>query len=175
MSNSENRSAYSLDSQRYGKNPSLLDRHALRFLKLLRHTQESSNPVWKLQLLREVERYGLEISHNAKIGPGLYLGHAYGITVNSGATIGRNCNLHKGVTIGQENRGARKGAPTVGDCVWIGVNATVVGAITIGDDVLIAPNSYVNCDVPSHSIVLGNPCRIIRRDNATEGYIENTV
>ena len=120
-------------------------------------------------------RRGIEIKPATRIGEGLYLGHAYNITVNSGAVIGRNCNLHKGVTIGQENRGKRKGCPTIGDRVWIGVNATVVGKITIGDDVLIAPNSYVNCDVPSHSIVVGNPCVIKPRENATEEYINCTV
>lgn len=52
--------------------------------------------------------------------------------------------------------------------MWIGINAAIVGKIVIGDDVLIAPNSYVNCNVPSHSIVIGNPCRIIHKDNATE-------
>lgn len=67
------------------------------------------------------------------------------------------------------------GSPTLGNCVWIGVNATIVGNIRIGDDVLIAPNSYVNLDVPSHSVVLGNPCKIIHRDNATEGYINRKV
>lgn len=49
--------------------------------------------------------------------------------------IGSNCNIHKGVTIDQENRGLRKGVPTIGDCVWIVGNATIVGKITIGDDV----------------------------------------
>lgn len=53
----------------------------------------------------------------------------------------------------------------------MGINSTVVGAITIGDDVLIAPNTYVNCDIPSHSIVFGNPCVIKHKDNAMEGYI----
>lgn len=120
-------------------------------------------------------KYGLELGKGASIAPGLYLGHPYGITVNPKARIGRNCNLHKGCTIGQENRGVRKGAPTLGERVWVGVHATVVGAVTIGDDVLIAPNSYVNCEVPSHSIVVGNPCRIIPRDNATEGYVERLV
>lgn len=80
-------------------------------------------------------------------------------------------NIHKGVTIGQENRGRRKGTPVIGNNVWIGVNATVVGKIKIGDDVMIAPNSLVNCDVPSHSLVIGNPCIIKHRDNATEGYL----
>lgn len=113
-------------------------------------------------------KYGLELGRGSNIAPGLYLGHAYGITVNPHAKIGKNCNLHKGCTVGQENRGRRKGAPVVGERVWIGSNTTVVGAITIGDDVLIAPNTYVNQDVPSHSIVVGSPCRIISRENATE-------
>lgn len=76
------------------------------------------------------ERYGLEIPSTTQIGPGLYLGHAFNITVNEAAVIGANYNLHKGVTIGQENRGKRKGAPVLGDCVWVGVNATVVGVFT---------------------------------------------
>lgn len=77
------------------------------------------------------------------------------------------------MTIGQENRGRRKGAPTIGNKVWLGVNSTIVGNITIGDDVLIAPNSYVNFDVPPHSIVIGNPGKIIHRENATQDYINN--
>lgn len=111
---------------------------------------------------------------NLKVGKGLYLGHAYNITINPNAGIGEWCNIHKGVTIGQQNRGKLKGAPKIGDMVWIGVNATIVGKIEIGDDVLIAPNAYVNCDVPSHSIVIGNPCVIHHRDKATEGYINET-
>lgn len=71
--------------------------------------------------------------------------------------------------------GGRQGAPVIGNEVWIGINAAIVGKITIGDDVLIAPNSYVNCDVPSHSIVFGNPCIIKHRENATEGYINRKV
>lgn len=131
--------------------------------------------MWRFLRKKMQAHYGLEIPGYATIGEGFYIGHAYGITVNPDAVIGRNCNIHKGVTIGQENRGKRKGAPVLGDCVWLGVNSTVVGAVTIGDDVLIAPNSYVNCDVPSHSIVIGNPCRIIPRDNATEGYVNKRV
>lgn len=64
--------------------------------------------------------------------------------------------------------GGRQEVPAIGNDVWIGINAIIVGKITIGDDVLIAPNSYVNCDVPSHSIVFGNPCIIKHRENATE-------
>ena len=80
-----------------------------------------------------------------------------------------------GVTIGQENRGKRKGCPVIGDNCWIGTNAVIVGKITIGNDVLIAPLSFVNFDVPSHSIVIGNPAKIIHKENATHEYINRTV
>ena len=106
-------------------------------------------------------------------GGGIYIGHAYNITINQNAKIGRNCNIHKGVVIGQVNRGKRKGYPTIGDRVWIGINSAIVGKVTIGDDVLIAPNSFVNVDIPSHSVVFGNPCIIKHRDWATEGYVNN--
>ena len=126
-------------------------------------------------ILHYKEKYGLEISDVNKIGAGFYLGHAFNITINPNAVIGKNCNVHKGVVIGQTNRGNNKGVPVIGDEVWIGINAAIVGGITIGDDVLIAPNSFVNCDVPSHSIVFGNPCIIKHRDNATEGYINKKI
>lgn len=120
-------------------------------------------------------RYGLEIPPSAEIGPGLYLGHAFNITVNPAARIGKNVNLHKGVVIGQENRGPRKGAPVIGDRVWVGANAVIVGKVTVGNDVLVAPGAYINCDVPSHSVVVGNPCSIHTHEGATEGYINSPV
>lgn len=120
-------------------------------------------------------RKGLEISTVNPIGGGIYIGHAYNITINCRAKIGRNCNIHKGVVIGQVNRGPRKGYPTIGNRVWIGINSAIVGKVTIGDDVLIAPNSFVNVDIPSHSVVFGNPCVIKHRDWATEGYVNNIV
>ena len=89
--------------------------------------------------------------------------------------IRKNINIATGVTIGQENRGKRKGCPTIGDNVWIGTNSVIVGNIKIGNDVLIAPLAFVNFDVPDHSVVIGNPARIIFKENATEGYINKTV
>lgn len=162
-----------LDKVRYGgaKMPT--------FQKYYRKSQEAHNKilslVYRALFAYHKRKVNVELYYGTKIGEGLYVGHAYGITVNANAVIGKNCNLHKGVTIGQENRGSRKGTPVIGDHVWIGVNSTVVGNVTIGDDVMIAPNSFVNCDVPSHSIVFGNPCVIKHRDYATEGYINRTV
>lgn len=125
----------------------------------------------KLRMMKYSRKYGLEISTNAHIGRGLYLGHPYNITVAGGVTLGDNVNLHKGCTIGRENRGRRDGVPTIGNCVAIGINATVIGNIHIGDDVMIAPNSFVNFDVPDHSVVIGNPGVIHSKWDATSGYI----
>lgn len=89
--------------------------------------------------------------------------------------IGRNVNVAAGAVIDAENRGKRKGAPTVSDCCWIGSNAVVVGKINVGEDVLIAPLSFVNFDVPPHSVVVGNPGRIIPKENAVDSYVCNRV
>ncbi len=148
------------------------------FQKYLRKYQDARSPFRLLYYVLyklSSKMSHIEISPDCKMGGGLYIGHPYCITVNPKAIIGKNCNIHKGVTIGQENRGKRKGTPVIGNEVWIGVNATIVGNITIGDDVLIAPNSYINCDIPSHSVVFGNPCIIKAKDNATENYINNRI
>lgn len=149
--------------------------HMPAFQRFYRKAQMSRSKPMRLvykalfKLLRD--RRFIELSADCRIGGGLYLGHAYCITINPNTRIGRNVNIHKGVTIGQENRGTRKGAPAIGDEVWIGVNSTIVGNVTIGSDVLIAPNTYVNCDIPPHSVVFGNPCVIKRRDDAVRDYI----
>lgn len=164
---------YKSDKVRGGANPP--------YQKLFRNlTDGSHSKNWGGKIMYLMYKfwcriYCVEIPLSVKIGKGLYIGHPYAITISGAAVIGENCNISKGVTIGSENRGRRKGAPTIGNKVWIGVNSTVVGNIVIGDDVLIAPNSYVNVDVPSHSIVLGNPCVIKHCDHATEGYICCTV
>lgn len=120
-------------------------------------------------------KYGFQISPYATIGRGLYLGHFGHIIVSDKTKIGDNVNLAPGVVIGRTNRGEKKGDPTIGSKVWIGSHAVVVGGITIGNNVLIAPNAYVNQDVPDNSIVIGNPCRIIQSEKAIDGYINNVI
>ena len=145
----------------------------LKFVKKLRRAQMKPSFFNRLLLKLYGRKYGNEISPDATIGKGVYLGHAYNITVADGCVLGDNVNLHKGCTIGRETRGVRKGCPTIGNLVYIGVNATVIGNIKIGNDVMIAPGSFVNFDVPDHSIVIGNPGKIISRPNATADYISN--
>lgn len=167
------------DIKRYGRGWGTFFLHHYRFLFWLRLAQFSRSRlmriICKVRLKLFSERFGLEIQAGTQIGKGFYIGHPFNITINPNVVIGNNVNVHKGVTIGAENRGRRKGTPIIGNFVWIGVNATIIGNITIGDDVLIAANSFVNTDIPSHSIVIGNPCIIHHKDSATDGYISNPV
>ena len=155
-----------------------LFQHRLRYVIYFRYAQNAKNKLSRLffeyKLFRLSRKYGIEIKTQTKIGKGFVMTHAYNITVSPLATLGDNVNMMKGSTIGLSG-GKHKGAPTIGNCVYIGINSAVVGGITIGDDVLIAPNSFVNEDVPSHSIVIGNPCKIIPKENATKEYIYNRV
>lgn len=119
-------------------------------------------------------RYGLEISPATRIGPGLYIGHFGGIVISPEATLGSNVNVAQGVTIGVTRRGARIGAPILGDRVWIGANAILVGKISIGNDALIAPGAYVNFDVPEHAVVMGNPGKVVA-DTGSTGYVNRVL
>lgn len=154
-------------------------RSEIKYMYWFRKAKDASNPISKffarLKLLRLSEKTNIQIPWGTKIGEGFYIGHCGRIIINPRAVLGKNINIATGVTIGQENRGKRKGCPIIGDNVWIGTNSVIVGKITIGTDVLIAPLSYVNFDVPDHSIVIGNPAKIIHRENATENYINRTV
>ena len=130
---------------------------------------------YRLRLKALSEKTGIQIPTQTKVGEGFYIGHFGTIIINPEVKIGRNVNIATGVTLGKTNRGEKSGVPTIGNEVWIGTNAVIVGNITVGDDVLIAPNTYVNEDVPPHSVVVGNPAVVHPRENATEGYINRRV
>lgn len=118
-------------------------------------------------------KYGFQIPYYTEIGYGFYIGHFGTIVINGSAILGNNINVSPGVTIGMTNRGMNKGVPTIGDDVWIGTNAVIVGKIKIGNNVMIAPNSFVNFNVPNNSIVIGNPGQIHKKENATKHYVEH--
>ena len=146
-----------------------------RYICYLRWYQSKKlRSIARLFLRHICSKTSIEIGWKTSIGPGLQLVHSGNIAVNNDAVIGDNCTIYPGVIIGMEFRGKRIGNPTIGNNVWIGPNAVIVGDVTIGDDVLIAPLTYVNFDVPSHSVVLGNPGVIKPKENATEKYIVRT-
>lgn len=99
-------------------------------------------------------KYGIQIP-TTKIGGGFYIGHFGNIVVNSKVQLGRNCNISQGVTIGVQgvtigvtNHLEGQGIPKIGDRVWIGANAVIVGPVSIGDNSFIGPLAFVNFNVP---------------------------
>lgn len=151
----------------------------LKYIALYRKANMCNFKPLKLFYMLRLKKLGnkthIQIPARTSIGEGFYIGHLGRVIINPEAKLGKNINISTGVTIGAENRGERKGAPTISDNCWIGTNAVIVGNIKIGEDVLIAPLTYVNFDVPSHSIVIGNPGRIIQKENATADYVCNRV
>ncbi|MFC4308918.1 serine O-acetyltransferase [Steroidobacter flavus] len=101
--------------------------------------------------------WGIEIPRSAKVGPGLYIGHYGGITVSSIAVIGRDCNLSQNITIGVSGAGKKRGAPTIGDNVYIAPGARVVGKISIGHNVKIGANAVIHKDLPDNAIAVLDP------------------
>lgn len=130
---------------------------------------------YKYKSININRKYLSQLGDSTEIGEGLYIGHVGNIYINPRAVFGKNINIAQGVTIGQTNRGEKIGCPSIGDNVWIGANSSIVGNIKIGNDVLIAPNAYVNVDIPDHSIVIGNPAQIHYKKNATQNYINRTI
>jgi len=106
------------------------------------------------------------IDPGATIGEGLYMGHIGGIHINYQVVIGRNCDITHRVTIGTSALG-RQGAPVIGDEVYIGTGATIVGKIKIGNGAKIAANTLVIANVPDGATVMGVPGRIIMRPPKT--------
>jgi len=92
-----------------------------------------------------------------EIGPGLFIAHGYATTL-AAERIGANCYVHQGVTIGWDYRSER--APIVGNNVFIGAGAVIVGAVTVGDGARIGANAMVLCDVPAGATAVGVPARV---------------
>ena len=118
-------------------------------------------------------KFGISIPLEAEIGSGFYIGHFGGIIVYPFSKIGKNCNLSQGVTLGKTNRGKKAGYPTIGDNVYIGPGAKVIGAVKVGNNVAIGANCVVTNDVPDNAVVVGIPGRVISYDGS-DGYVCNT-
>lgn len=102
------------------------------------------------------ERLGFEIPRGV-FGPGLSIAHHGTITVNGEAVVGHNCRIDTQTTIGD----VRGEAPRIGDNVYIGSGARILGGVTIGDEVAIGANAVVIEDVPDRVTVGGIPARVI--------------
>lgn len=109
------------------------------------------------------------IGRGAEFGPGFVLIHSMGVVINGSVRGGANVSIEHQVTIGAE----RRQSPVIGDDVFIGAGAKILGSITIGDGARIGANAVVLRDLPPHVTAVGIPARIVRRrspENATPDF-----
>jgi serine O-acetyltransferase len=104
---------------------------------------------------------GIRIELSADIGPGLYIGH-FGNIVLRHCALGERCSISQSVHIEPELGG--EFGPQLGDRVWVGAHAVVIGNYRVGSGSTISAGTVVQRDIPESSLCMGNPARVVFRD-----------
>lgn len=159
-----------------------LDRKAEREVSKMRRLYEKGGLINKYRS-RRIEnklrlKYGLVLNCSAKIGKNFQIRHPQGIRIGRTAEVGDNCKVYPyfvamAALKGDEERVAAhiRRHPKIGNDCILGSKASVIGPITIGDDVTIGACAIVTKDVPPHSVVKGlNQIRPKRLEEIPEKY-----
>jgi len=104
-----------------------------------------------------------DVDLQATLGKGLMLPHPNGVVIHGEARIGDDCMIMQQVTVGMIDESE---VPVIGNRVYIGAGAKIIGKLTVGDGARIGANAVVVNDVPSNATAVGIPARIIRRASA---------
>lgn len=146
---------------------------ANRFAYLQKRYLAQKNPALKrilrIKLRKLMVRYGSDLPINNKMPEGCRFPHGLmGIFVSREAVIGKDCVIFQHVTIGSNTLpdSSSKGAPVLGDHVFIGAGAKIIGNVHIGDNVRIGSNCVVAKDVPANSTVVPAAARVIEHAEA---------
>lgn len=140
-----------------------------------RWAHEFNHWLWK-KGLHGIARYfsqcvrfwtGVEIHPGAQIGRRFFIDHAMGVIIGETTVIGDDCVLYQNVTLGGTGKETGKRHPTLGNNVMVGVGASVLGSITIGDNSKIGGGSVVVKDVPPNCTVVGVPGHIVMQDGVS--------
>jgi serine O-acetyltransferase len=97
------------------------------------------------------------IGRGAEFGPGLVMIHSTGIVINGEVRGGKGIHIEHQVTIGAE----RRESPVIGDDVFIGAGAKIIGNVSIGDGARIGANAVVIDDVRPYHTAVGVPARVV--------------
>ncbi len=123
---------------------------------------------WKFvaRLISQIARFltGIEIHPGAQIGRGFFIDHGMGVVIGETAEVGDWVTLYQGVTLGGTGKQSGKRHPNIEDHVMIGVGASVLGAITVGEGARIGGGAVVVKDVPPHTTVVGIPAHVVQTD-----------
>ncbi len=111
------------------------------------------------RLISQISRFltGIEIHPGAKIGRRLFIDHGMGIVIGETATIGDDCTIYHGVTLGGTGKDKYKRHPDLGNNVMVGCGAKILGPIKIGNNVKIGANAVVTKSVEDNVTVIGIP------------------
>lgn len=115
------------------------------------------------RLISQIGKFftGIEIHPGAKIGRRLFIDHGTGIVIGETATVGNDCTIYHGVTLGGTGKDRNKRHPDIGDNVMIGCGAKILGPIKIGNNVKIGANAVVTKNVEDNSTVVGIPGKVL--------------
>jgi serine O-acetyltransferase len=118
------------------------------------------------RLLSQISKFltGIEIHPGAQIGRGFFIDHGNGVVIGETAEIGDNVLLFHQVTLGNSDfYSTGKRHPSIGNDVIIGAGAKILGPITIGNFSQIGAGTIVTKNIPTCSVVVGNPGQVIKR------------
>lgn len=107
---------------------------------------------------------GAVIGRGAVFGSPFVILHSVGIVINSKVVGGRDVYLESGVVIGETKRGC----PLLGNDIFIGSGAKIIGSVSVGNNVTIGANAVVNASFPDNVVVAGVPAKIVRRKTLLE-------
>lgn len=122
--------------------------------------------------VRAVPPLYCDYGKNIRVGENFFANFHFTVLDSAPVTIGKNAQIAPNVSIytaghplhpDPRNTGVEYGmAVTIGDNVWLGGNVVICPGVTIGDNVVIGAGSVVTKDIPSWSLAVGNPCRVLR-------------
>ncbi len=107
--------------------------------------------------------WGIRIDPSASIGKGLRILHFGGIVIER-CRLGENCSVHQLVHIGASPGQSSQSGPSIGDNVWIGPHARIIGPVVLGNNVTVSAGSVVKRDVADGCLVVGAPARVVRKN-----------
>jgi serine O-acetyltransferase len=140
--------------------------HAIVVHRYVTHPLYRAGVPFVPRLISQVMRFatGMEIHPGAHIGRAFFCDHGSGVVIGETVEIGENCVMFHGVTLGGTGKQQGKRHPTIGDNVFLGTHATILGPVTVGDNAMIGAESVIiNRDVPPECTVVGAPAVIVKR------------